>query len=210
MASVSKVQQSSKAKAAIMNEKPKPQEETEDFDAQVKEFFHFRLKRAGMFMDDLSGLNLNATNGELTGKVKRGLPEGKYERVRKAMALSLIERYDPRFPVVSEPPPKVRKDLRKTPEAKILMTRHKNMDPVYEFLEELGNRKGSRGALSLKVFYHLETQGHNFANRPRPEVVDFVEAQLKKIGVTDYRIYPEDEDGILILNITPEEYITNQ
>ena len=40
MATVSKAQQSSKAKATILNEKPKPQEETEDFDAQVKEFFH--------------------------------------------------------------------------------------------------------------------------------------------------------------------------
>ena len=195
-------------KATTITEEPEVAEKKE-LDP-ITDFYHFRLKRSSMFNDTISGLNLNALNGNKRGKVQKGMGEDKYLRIREAMRAELIEQINPHFPdPVSETPPPTRKDLRKTTEAKILMQKQKNLDPLIDLFKSLTTKKGGKGILPLKIFHYLETQGHNYANRPRPELVDCIEEQLGILEVTDYRITREDEEGIVVINESPEEYVTN-
>ena len=199
---------------AVAKRKPIKYDVEEEIKAEPEEeidrdsFYYFRLDRAGMFVDDISGLNLNNPAGVRQGKVRKGLDPSKYERVRLGLANRRIKQVDPRFPEVSESLQPTRKDLKKTREAQILATKQKP-DILLDLFDNLGSKKAGKGVLPLKIFHWLEVGGHNYVLRPRPEIVDAIEAQLKVNGVTDFRIKPEDEEGILVVNMSTEEYVTN-
>lgn len=168
--------------------------------------YHFRLRNAGMFIDTLSGLNLNGPAGHSTGMVKRGLGKSAYQRVRQAMSLGLIEQYDPTRPDMTETPPPTRKDLRKTREFQFLNDPKANVDELIKYVHLIAT-KGRRGILPLKIMHQLETTSQNYLLRPRPELVDAIEVGLRVLKVTDYRITDTEEDGILEISTTPGEYI---
>jgi len=67
--------------------------------------------------------------------------------------------------------------------------------------------KGRRGILPLKIMHQLETTSQNHLLHPRPDLVDAIEAGLTALKVTDYRITEEDEERIMQISSTPEEYV---
>ena len=170
--------------------------------------YHFRLRDAAMFKDPLSGLDLSGPAGRITGMVKRGLGKAAYQRVRQAMSLGRIEQYDPTRPDMTETPPPSRKDLRKTREFQFLNDPKAKTDELVKYVQLIVT-KGRRAVLPLKIMHHLETTSQNHLLHPRPELVDAIEAGLKTLKVTDYRITNEEEDGILQINTTPEEYLAS-
>lgn len=170
--------------------------------------YHFRLRGAAMFLDPLSGLDLNGVAGRPAGMVKRGLGKSAYQRVRQAMSLGLIEQYDPTRPDMTETPPPSRKDLRKTREYQFLNDPKAKTDELVKYVQMVAT-KGRRGILPLKIMHQLETTSQNYLLRPRPELVDAIEVGLKALKVTDYRITDDEEEGILQINMTPEEYVVS-
>ena len=189
-----------------LEEMAQPDVATEPAVATDELVYHFRLRNAAMFVDSLSGLDLNGVAGRSTGMVKRGSGKRAFQRVRQAMSLGLIEQYDPTRPDMTETPPPSRKDLRKTREFQFLNDPKAKTDELVKYVQLVAT-KGRRAVLPLKIMHHLETTSQNHLLHPRPELVDAIEAGLKALKVTDYRITDEEEDGILQINSTPEEYI---
>lgn len=171
-------------------------------------YYHFRLKKAAMFIDDFSGLDLNEGMGKRTGRVQRGLPQSRYRRVQIACNLGRIEQYNPNVPDMTEVTPPPKKDLTRTPEYKMLNDLRQKIEHILDFVR-LAGQKGRRAVVPLKIMHYLETTGQNAVLRPRPDLVDLIESTLKTLGVTDYRITEVEENGILQLNESPEEYLVS-
>lgn len=185
-------------------------EETKDIKLPETKYsndvFYIRLSKASMFIDNLSGLDLNVLEGRFSGTVNKTIPENKLTRIKKGISVGAIEQYNPNMPEMTEVRPQPKKDLTRTSEYRVLC--HPEMDEIKRYIDLVATKK-QRGALSLKIMFRLETDGQNPQLSPRGEIIDYLMAKFKTLSITNKELTNMEIDSILVMNEQPSDIVVS-